>query len=153
MNEYPSHETALSIALKTFDWLLQRAESKDRTLTALATWITTVTVAFVPFASTQMRASIKNPILILSVLCFASAIKTAYDALTLPTVRVIDPMKIYNNCLYKEPSQFNTEMVYMAGTCFNHNNSTIDAKAKSIQKIVVWFSLEALFLILWVMCS
>lgn len=150
---YPSYEAAFPMVGKAYDWLIQRIDSKERTLVSLATWITTTTLAFVASAPVHLNASMKSPWLYFAGICFLLVLRACYDGLVRRMVMVLDPMKIHQDELSKDPAQFQVDMMYAAGEAYGHNSEAITYKMNKVKEAIGYFVVEAVFFAVWVISS
>jgi hypothetical protein len=149
--EYPAVDTAFAFVLPSYQFMLSRFESADNRLTALLTFMSTITLA-VPLFAKNLNPTIDfHSRLFLCGLGFflvgsiAGVIGRSIGKLTLP-----DPNVIFEKHLGWSKWEFQKNSIGYAGDAFEKNRKKIDKKYWLALAITVSLLLEVALFSLWI---
>jgi hypothetical protein len=150
---FPSVELAYPIGLKAYEIAIQRIEVRDQQIAKLLAWVTTVTLAAVPFIFAQFKPPVQSGWLALALVFFAGVVGRAYKSMTMDGVTVLSPMSLFQNHLHREKWDFQAFVLQRAGEAFEQNNEFLERKFRSLKGMVVMFALEVAMLVAWALSA
>ena len=95
--KYPSVGLAYDIALKSYDWSIQRLNAVDDRIDKLLTWISSITLGVVAFVGTKgpVNAFRCNAFFLLSMIIFAITVCFGLYTRHQGSLKLISPRKLY----------------------------------------------------------
>jgi len=148
---YPSIAVAYDIAIKSYDWCLNRSNAIDDTIDKLLAWISSLTIAIPTFVYGQHIKTGFNSTWFKVALTFAAAsIIAGVTTKIVGSLKLISPQRLYDKHLHKPELVFKMNMIYRAGSAFNHNQSLVNHKGYFSILMIICFVCEIAALWLWI---
>jgi hypothetical protein len=148
--DYPSVKLAYEIALKSYDWAIQRLNAMDDRTDKLLVWISSITLGTVALVGGRKISDgvfdwwfVIAIAIFMSIVCFGLYIRQ-HGALT-----IIDPKKTYN-LLHKSEWNFQKDTIYFAGEHLEKNIGLVNKKADYTTYMIYLFLAEIAALVAWI---
>lgn len=149
--KWPSVNIAYGFVLPSYQLMISRFEAADTRLTSLLTLASTLTIA-VPIFAKNVRSDISfaSPFFVLGIVFFLCAgAMGVYGRLT-GSLKLPDPMVIYNKSLENSEWEFKKNHIFFAGEAFEYNAQAIRAKGNVAICLTIVLLLEVLAFVAWI---
>jgi hypothetical protein len=149
-DSWPSVKYAYDFVIPSYQLLVSRFEAADTRLTALLTFISTLTLAVPLFAkSARPSVSFASPVFLFGVAIFVLAailgiVGRVSGGLILP-----DPMIIYEKSLGDSEWEFKRDQLYYAGVNFETNRDAVKRKSDMSIALTIGILIEVIAFVVW----
>ncbi len=151
---YPSVDLAYPIAIETYQWAQKKKEAvNDRILKLLAFSVSLVLVAPPLIRSNVPQATFRSAWFILAIVAFLVAVILGIIASFKGKLRFIDPRHLYKEWLHLSEQDFKAAIIYGAGQDLEFNYSSMLVKRRLAIAMLLFFSLGAVLLYVWLITS
>ncbi len=152
--KYPSTDSAYDIAIKSYDWCLDRSNAIDDTIDKLLAWISSVSIAIPTFVFGQhIRGSLDSKWLRTAAILFVGSIVAGIATKVIGSLALISPSELHAKHLHKDEQTFKIDIVYWAGKAFNHNQNLVNWKGRISILMIICFVAEIATLWMWITAS
>jgi len=141
--EYPSIKYAYEIAMKSYDWCIDRSNAIDGEINKLLAWISGATIAVPTFIFTQHFRESFNPCWLgFSILSFLASIVLGMSTKIFGSLELLDPKKFDEIHLAKTELIFKKDILLWTGEVFERNQGLVNWKGKISMAMIICFFLE-----------
>lgn len=148
---YPATKNAYDIALKSYDWAIQRSDAIDNRASKLLAWISSITIGVIAIMySKTPLTTFQNNYFYTAMVVFAIAVILGAVIEFITYVRFISPQKLYEEYLHYEEEEFMRYIIYFAGQAFQKNLKLINRKGYILGTMLVLFLVELALLGIWI---
>jgi hypothetical protein len=153
---YPSVDLAYEIALKSYDWAIQRLDAIEARVDQLLAWFSAVNLGVISIIATQAPSSqitFRSTWFYVAMVLFLITISLGFYSKFRRELTLIDPKKLYEETMHKTPWEFKKDSIYWAGKHSGSNRDFIAWKANLSRWMIAAFALESIFLVCWLIFS
>lgn len=146
---YPSVETAYEIALKSYDWSIQRMDAIDGAIDKLLAWISSINLGVIAvIASKNLPIYFESKYFYYVMIIFLLIVLTGIGTKIKGSLRLVSPEKLVN-MLHKNPWEFKKDGIYLSSKDFKRNHIVVNRKGYASTVMIICFVLEICLLVKW----
>jgi len=149
---YPAVTYAYDIALKSYDWTLDRYNAMESRADKLLGWgigISAGIITFVLQAKNYNTQLFWDFYFICALILFVLAVGISSATKFFGYIKLIAPDRLYENYLHKSEWEFKRNILQNTADYFSGNNKIIIKKGKCLIIALFLFLAEFVFLVLW----
>jgi hypothetical protein len=147
---YPSVFFAYDIAIKSYNWAIQRSDAIDGSIDKLLAWITSITIGIIAIISgKEMFMSVYSIWFYLGMGSFIIAILIGVYSKVRGSLNLLSIGIIYEQYLHLGEWEFKKDIIYWAGEAFQKNQKYINWKGKLSIAMIIFFLMEVIFFAKW----
>jgi hypothetical protein len=146
--KYQAVELAYPIALDAYNIMLNRLDVVDKRLETVLTFGVTLSFAAPPVAALK-NISFNSKWFFAAAIVFGLAISVGLHARLSGYIKIMMPMKIYDNFLHFNEWEFKKNMIFFAGQHCDHNSKLARRRGHFTSLAAGLFLLEGILLAVW----
>lgn len=147
---YPSVYSAYDIALKSYDWAIQRTDSINGAIDRLLAWISSITIGSMAIiAGKETFPPINSIWFYLGAGSFILSILIGVFAKVRGSLSLLSPKEIHEKCLHLREWEFKSNIIYWAKDAYLKNKKYINTKGHLYDAMIILFLFEAIFYGIW----
>jgi len=147
--QYPYIKPAYEIALKSYDWCINRSNAIDGGIDKLLGWISSVTLALIAFISTHYTVNFSSKWFYCSMILFVGAIISGLATKAVGSLKLLHPKILHEEFYSLDEFQFKTDILIRAGEAFTNNQFLVNWKGWVSILMIICFIAEMFFLLKW----
>lgn len=146
---YPSVELGYEIAMKSYEWAIQRMDAIDETIDKLLAWTSSVNLGVIAIiASRNLYDYFKSCYFYWAMTLFLLIILTGIATKIKGSLSLVSPEKLLSR-LHKSPWQFKKDAIYLSAIDFRRNHIIVNCKGYASTGMIVCFTIEIIILVKW----
>lgn len=148
--KYPYINPAYEIALKSYDWYINRSNAIDGGIDKLLGWISSVTLALIAFIATNYTMNFSSKWFFRSMIFFVGAIISGLATKIFGSLKLLHPKILYKEFYSLSEFQFKTDVLIRAGEATDNNQFLVNWKGWMSILMILCFIAEIYSLLRWI---
>ncbi len=149
VEQWPGVSVAYEFVLPSYTWLVARFEAADTRLTVLLTLAATLTIG-VPVLADRQGISFSSAWFLVAIVSFFLGTLVGLVGRVYGTLKLPDPMLLYERSLHKSEWDFKKDAIWFAGEHFAGNRKAVRQKGNAAAALAGLLALEIICLIFWI---